>query len=81
MTNAMTYDGHHGVWFQGTAHWDGVRWIVPALGPYPLSVFAMQAPVAPIPGTAGTWGIGFIDTSNTAHHNWRYFLAIDGTRP
>jgi hypothetical protein len=81
ITNVMTYDGHDGVWFQGTAHWTGVRWTVPALGPYPLSVLAMQAPVAPIPDTRGTWGIGFIDTSRTVHHNWRYFLAVEGAKP
>ena len=81
MTNSMTYDGHSGVWFQGTAHWDGTRWIVPALGPYPLTVLAMQGAVAPVPGTLGTWGIGCIDESHTARHDFRYFLAFEGAKP
>jgi hypothetical protein len=81
MTNTMTFDGHRGVWFQGTAHWDGRRWSVPAMSPTSLTIFAMQAPVAPIPGTTGTWGVGLINTSRTAHPRYRYFLALEGIAP
>jgi hypothetical protein len=81
MTNLMTFDGHSGVWFQGTVHWNGRRWIVPAMSPSSLTIFAMQAPVAPIPRTTGTWGIGFINTSRTATAKYRYFLALEGIAP
>lgn len=76
----VTFDGHQGFWSGGDAHWDGRRWINAlrvALPPSPP--YGMSGPVAPIPKTLSTWGLGFV--SHCRGRCDRDFIAVFGARP
>jgi hypothetical protein len=75
----LTYDGHQGVWSGASSHWTGKRWISTLLvaTSEPAS---MTARIAPIPGTASTWGLGG-GAPCPSERCPRNFIAVFGATP
>ena len=80
---SVTYDGGHGFWAGWSAHWTGAQWVnADYFGPSLLdnTAEAIRA-VAPVPGTASTWGVGAISSGNVPFSSGNTMVAVYGSLP
>lgn len=74
----FTSDDHRGAWLGPYVHWTGSRWI--STDPHgPTQAFELMY-VAPIPGSASAWAVGF-NSARPGTRAYRGLIALYGHRP
>jgi hypothetical protein len=74
----FTFDDQRGVWLGPYLHWTGSRWI--STNPHgPTQAYELMF-VAPIPGSASAWAVGF-NNARPGTRAYRGLIALYGGRP